>query len=73
MKGQSDHLQNVSLKRTVNENYEAEDTLKEYAEIHLESKNERFIGNTSSILLFLRTSSLFATYIIPCIMPQIIL
>ena len=33
-KGKLDHLQNISLKRTVDGTYKAEDTLKEYAEIH---------------------------------------
>lgn len=32
-----DHLQNISLQRTVDETYKAEDTLKDYTEIHVKS------------------------------------
>ena len=58
-KGRLDHLQNISLKGTVHRNYKEEDTLKEYAEIHLKS-NKRFISSANRILLVLGTSSLFA-------------
>ena len=59
-KGELDLLQNVSLKRTVDGTYKAEGTLKEYAEFHLKSKNERFIDSASRKLLVLGISSLFA-------------
>ena len=48
-KGQLDHLQNISLKRTVDETFKAEDTLKGYNQNHLQSKNERFINSANSI------------------------
>ena len=60
MKSQLDQLQNISQISTVDGTYKAEDTLKEYAEIHLKSKNERFIDSTNRILLVLETSLLFA-------------
>ena len=37
-KGRLDHLQNISLKRTVDGTYKEEDTLKEYPEINLQIK-----------------------------------
>ena len=40
MKVPLDHLQNISLKQTVDGTYKAEDKLTEFAEIHLKSKNE---------------------------------
>ena len=45
---------------TVDGNYKAEGTLKYYAEVHLKSKNERFIDSANRILLVLGTSSLCA-------------
>ena len=59
-KGQLDHLQNISLKRTVDETFKAEDTLKGYNQNHLQSKNERFINSANSIFWVLRVSPLFA-------------
>lgn len=35
--GWLDHLLDISLQRTVDETYKAEDTLKDYTEIHLKS------------------------------------
>ena len=48
-KGQLDHLQNISLKRTVDETFKAEDTLKGYNQNYLQSKNERFINSANRI------------------------
>ena len=60
-KGQLHHLQNILLKRTVDGTYKAENKLKEYAEMHLKLKNERFIDSANRILFVLGNSSLFAT------------
>ena len=65
-KGRLGHLQNISLKQTVDETNKAEDTLKEYAEIHLKSKNERSIDTSRRVLLVL-------VICCSCIIPQIIL
>ena len=40
--------------------YKADYTSKEYTEIHLKSKNERYIDSPNKILLVLATSSLFS-------------
>ena len=65
-KGKLGHLQNISLKQTADETNKAEDTLKEYAEIHLKSKNERSIDTSRRVLLVL-------VICCRCIIPQIIL
>ena len=59
-KGSISHLQNILLKLTVYGTYKPEDSLKGYAEIHLNSKNGWFIDSGNSILLVLGTSLLFA-------------
>ena len=65
-KGKVGHLQNISLKRTVDETNKAEDTMKEHAETHLKSKNERSIDTSRRVLLVLGICC-------RCIIPQIIL
>ena len=59
-KGRLDYLQNIPIKRTVDGTYKTKDLLKEYVEIHLKSKHERFIDGANRILLVLGTCSLFA-------------
>ena len=48
-----DHLQNISLKRTVDGTCKAGDTLTEYAESYLKSKSEILIDSINRILLII--------------------
>ena len=60
--GRLDHLQNISLKRAVDGTYKAKDTLKEYAEIPLKSKNERFIDSANHCAKSVRIRSYSGPY-----------
>ena len=58
IKGRLVPLQNVSLAR--DGRYKAEETLKEFASIHLQNNNKKYVDGANRILLTLNTASLFA-------------
>ena len=60
LKGRKVALQNLSLKRKHDGSYVAEETLKEYANVHIALNNQQYIEGAKRILLMLNTTSLFA-------------
>ena len=61
LKGRKVALQNLSLKREHDGSYVAEETLKEYPNVHIISNNQQYIEGAKRLILMLNTSSLFAT------------
>ena len=60
LKGRKVALQNLSLKREHDGSYAAEETLKEYANVHIALNNQQYIEGAKRSLLMLNTTSLFA-------------
>ena len=68
-KGRLLPLCNLSLKEHHSENYKAEKTLIEFAHIHVDNSNEKYIDGTKRVLLTTISKSLFAadvSYHKPC-------
>ena len=59
LKGCKVALQNLSLKREHDGSYAAQETLREYANVHMALNNQQYIEGAKRILLLLNTTSLF--------------
>ena len=53
-------LLNITIKDKSNKSYRAEQTLIEFANIHLQNNNEKYVDGANRILLTVSSKSLFA-------------